>query len=94
LLYEREQPLTSDFDWYWGLGGDLGFWNSGNYYYNQNNGKYYTGAWGGFDVVFGVEYTFEEVPVNIALDFGPSIRLFPYVGFTGNGGLALRYAFQ
>lgn len=93
-LYERNNALNQGFEWYYGFGADLGFWTNGSGYYNANNNKTYTGAWGGLDGVLGLEYTFEEIPLNLALDLGPSIRLFPYVGLTWNGGLAVRYAFK
>lgn len=94
-LYERNYaiPKADGLDFYWGLGADLGFWTNNYHYYDKKHNKYYNGVWGGIDAVVGLEYTFPSIPFNIALDMGPTIRLFPYVGFGYNGGLALRYAF-
>lgn len=93
-LYERNAALEGGLDWYWGLGADLGFWSNGYSYYHKKSDRYYSGAWGGLDAVIGMEYTFEEVPINIAADLGPTIRLFPYVGFGWGGAVALRYAIK
>jgi hypothetical protein len=89
-LYEQNKPLQDDFEWYWGAGADLGVWTV-NY---LNNGMSYTGANGGLDGVVGIEYTFSQFPVNVAFDMGPSLRLFPYVGFTWGGGLAARFTLK
>lgn len=94
LLYERNQALSQGFEWYWGIGGDLGVWSGGYSYYSKKHDKYYSGIWGGVDAVLGLEYTFEEVPINLALDMGPTIRLFPYIGFGWTGGFAIRYAIK
>ena len=86
-LYERNQELSHGVEWYYGFGGDLGSFTNGGY-----NG-YSNGLFIGVDGVVGVEYTFEEFPLNLALDTGPTLRVIPYVGFGWSGGLAVRYAF-
>lgn len=93
-LYERNQALSQGFEWYWGIGGDLGIWSGGYSYYHPKHDKYYSGMWAGADAVLGIEYTFKEIPINIALDMGPTIRLFPYVGFGWAGGFAIRFAIK
>ena len=93
-LYERNKALDQGVEWYYGIGADIGFWTNGYAYYNAGKNQSYTGAWGGLDGVLGLEYTFEDIPLNLAIDLGPSICLFPYVGLTWNGGLAIRYAFR
>lgn len=92
-LYERNQSFAGaeGLDWYWGVGGDLGVWSTERYPYRD---VYYTGAWGGFDALIGLEYTVPSLPLNFALDAGPSIRLFPYVGVGVSSALAVRYAFK
>ena len=93
-LYEKNATLTEGVEWYWGAGADLGFF-TGDYYRTFNGIKEsYTGAFGGFDGVLGVEYTFADFPLNIALDMGPTLRLFPYVGFSWTGGIAARFAIK
>jgi len=97
-LYERNTNIEGGLDWYWGVGADVGFWSNGYRYYNNryNDDYYYNrgGAWGGLDGVIGLEYTFEEFPLNLALDVNPTVRLFPYVGFGIGGALAARIAIK
>jgi hypothetical protein len=94
-LFEINKDLGTDgLNWYYGIGGDIGFWSNGYHYYSDRHDRYYNGAWGGVDGVIGIEYTFNEIPFNIAIDAVPSVRLFPYVGFGISGNLALRFAIR
>ncbi len=95
-MYERNYAIGAvpGLDWYWGLGADVGFWTGNYQYYHPRKEKYYGGAWGGLDAVIGLEYTFEAIPLNLAIDFGPTLRLFPYLGGGYNGGFAIRYAIK
>ena len=48
----------------------------------------------GVDAVFGVEYTFDEIPLNICIDIMPNLNLVGYVGpnfFVS--GISARYVF-
>ena len=87
-LYERNQDLTHGVEWYYGFGGDIGLFTNGGY-----DTQYSSGLFIGIDGVVGVEYTFEDFPLNLALDTGPTLRVIPYVSFGWGGGLAVRYAF-
>jgi len=95
-MYERNMAFanTKGLDWYWGLGGDLGVWSGGYRYYYPRTEVYYVGAWGGADALIGLEYTFPNIPINLAVDAGPTIRLFPYVGFGLSSAVALRFAIK
>lgn len=84
----------SGFEWFWGVGIDLGIWVNGYRYYHPHKDKYYGGAWGGIDAVGGVEYTFEKIPLNLAVEAGPTVRLFPYVRPGFNSAISVRYAFK
>jgi hypothetical protein len=89
--------IEGGLDWYWGIGGDVGFWSNGYRYYNGRYDDYYYGrggTWGGVDGVIGLEYTFGEFPLNLALDANPTVRLWPYVGFGIGGALAVRIAIR
>lgn len=79
------------FNWYWGVGAHVGFWDAGaNRYINST----YTGSVIGIDGVLGLEYTFDEIPLNISLDILPSINLIGSAGWGGpNGALSIRYVF-
>jgi hypothetical protein len=92
-LYEQNYGIDGGLEWYWGLGADVGFWDN-DYYWHHGNHYYYGGSWGGLDGVLGLEYTFEQIPIDLALDAGPRIRLWPYVGFDFGGALAVRFAIK
>lgn len=93
-LYEHQRPLkgVNNLDWFVGIGGHVGFWNRGYYYkhYYENNHSAF-----GLDLIGGLEYTFDEIPINIGLDWKPA---FNFVGDypTRFDGLALsiRYAIR
>jgi hypothetical protein len=78
-------------NWYWGAGAHIGFWSAGaNRYLNST----YNGSVIGVDGVLGLEYTFDEIPLNLSLDVLPSINLIGSTGWGGiNGGLSIRYVF-
>jgi hypothetical protein len=78
-------------NWYWGVGAHIGFWDAGaNRYLNST----YTGSVIGLDGVLGLEYTFDEIPLNLSLDILPSVNLIGSTGWGGiNGALSIRYVF-
>ena len=86
-MYLYNHPLRNDFDWYAGAGLDLGY----------SNGRIFSdvtdGFWGGATGVFGVEYTFDFIPINVALDAGPTLRMIPDFEVGLKVGFAVRYAF-
>lgn len=89
-LYEYEKPTgwTPNLDWYFGFGGHVGFWNSN--YADQYESNMVIGA----DGVVGLEYTFDDVPINLAIDIIPSFNIVgaPY-WFHFSSGLSIRYVF-
>ncbi len=91
-MYMRNQFLTSDLDWYWGAGADGGYWVKGSY--GRTDIGTTQGFWAGIDGTIGLEYTFDVVPINLALDTGPSMRIYPEVKFGWMAGFAMRYAFR
>lgn len=90
-LYEINNQFATGWNWYYGIGGDIGVWGRHRYYYRD---RYYDGAFGGVDGVIGVEYTFEKIPLNLFADAIPSVRLFPYVGFGFGGNIGVRFAIK
>jgi hypothetical protein len=44
--------------------------------------------------LLGLEYNFEDLPLNISIDTGPYLFVSPKIGFIWGGGLALRYAIR
>ncbi|MFN4314706.1 MAG: hypothetical protein ACK4E0_10460 [Chitinophagaceae bacterium] len=70
--------------WYIGPGAHVGFYNS----------KYGDGAFVGLDGVIGLDYKFNGAPINVSLDWQPSIEFGSGRGFYGGwGGLGIRYTF-
>jgi hypothetical protein len=92
-LYENESWLGKypALNWYWGIGAHAGFWDAGS---NPRINGSYTGAVIGADAVLGIEYTFDEFPINLSLDILPVVNLIGYTGWGGiNGALSIRYVF-
>jgi hypothetical protein len=74
-------------NWYWGAGVHAGFWDS-NPYVNTTRSVI------GIDGVFGLEYTFDEIPLNLSLDLMPSFNLIGSTGWNGiNAAISVRYVF-
>ena len=94
VLFENEHwtGFYPGFNWYWGLGAHIGFWSTGKNKYT--NSTYSGGSVIGVDGILGIEYTFDEIPLNFSLDFLPTINL---IGSTGWGGpycaVSIRYVF-
>ncbi len=93
-LYEYHGNVTSDapgLKYYVGGGAHIGFWNdtSKKDYPTRDNGVAI-----GVDGVLGLDYKFNGAPINISLDWQPSINLTGYsYNELGWGGLAIRYTF-
>lgn len=92
-LYEIHGNFSSTpgLKWYIGPGVHAGFWNTAwkDRYPGRENGVTL-----GIDGVLGLDYKFNNVPINMSLDWQPSINLTGYGGFDGGwGGLAVRYTF-
>jgi len=90
-MYLFHHPLKSDFDWYAGGGLDFGYWNT-NYDGRYDNATR-SGFWSGVTGVFGIEYTCGFIPLNFALDAGPTVRALPDFEVGLKIGFAARYAF-
>lgn len=85
-LYEIHGPVTGapGLQWYIGPGAQIGFYNT----------KFGDGVFAGIDGVLGLDYKFKGAPINISLDWQPSIEFGENRGFVGSwGGLGIRYTF-
>jgi len=90
--FHNEAFSTDGLKWYWGLGGHAGYYDNDYYSYYSTNG--YTGVLG-VDGILGIEYTFEDFPFNIGLDWKPTYNLFGGYHFNGDSGaLSIRYCFE
>lgn len=92
-LYENER-WTGEYpglNWFWGFGGHAGFWDAGR---NPNVEENYVGSVIGVDAILGLEYTFDDFPLNLSLDLLPTFNLIGYTGWGGiNGAVSVRYVF-
>ncbi len=93
-LFEAHKRLADvdNLNWFYGAGAHIGFW-SGNYRsYWMEPGTSYTVV--GIDGILGIEYNFEDIPINLSIDWKPAFNLTGYTGFWGDGGaLSIRYIF-
>jgi len=86
---EWHKPIESIENLYWYYGGGAYFatysWNSG---FGSNSSSFDLGI----NAVIGLDYAFEEIPLNISVDWMPGFNLIGSSGFYGRtGGLAARY---
>lgn len=86
-LYELHGDINSieGLRWYFGPGVHLSFFKEA-----------YGGVSPGVDGVIGLDYKFKNAPLNMSLDWQPSLELGDYDKgrFVGDwGGLAIRYVF-
>jgi hypothetical protein len=92
-LYENEH-WTGEYpglNWFWGVGAHAGFWDAGR---NPNVDETYEGSIIGLDAIVGLEYTFDEIPLNLSLDLLPAYNVIGDTGWGGiNGALSIRYVF-
>lgn len=87
-LYELHYDINGapGLKWYVGPGAHIGFYN--DKYYRENKVVL------GIDGVIGLDYKFDAAPINLSLDWQPSIEFASDFGFNGGwGGLGIRYTF-
>lgn len=78
---EINNHLSHGFLWHYGAGALVGFSAnqiSNNFYFAPN-------------AIAGLEYVFEDLPLNISIDTGPYLFISPQFDFVWGGGFALRY---
>lgn len=93
-LYEFhfDIPDVNGLKWYVGPGAHLGFYNTK---YKNNNDIRDGGVAIGVDGVIGLDFKVPSAPINLSLDFQPSIEFGDYNGYGGTfGGLAIRYVIK
>jgi hypothetical protein len=97
-LYEYHWNVFGKSEWnmYAGGGAHIGFWRD---YYWDNNGRRRndgTDVAVGLDGIFGVEYTFKNIPLNLSADLKPYVNFNGYNDFLGEqiGGFSVRYTFK
>lgn len=93
-LFENEHwtGYYPSLNWYWGLGAHAGFMDAGANRWAPNS--YTGGGVVGVDGIFGVEYTFDQIPLNLSVDIMPSFNIVGYTGFNFiSSGVSARYIF-
>lgn len=77
-LIEYHLPIkdVSGLNWYFGAGAHIGSWRSYYDYDNWYNDRAYFIF--GLDVILGIEYSFKEVPICLALDYKPAFNIIGY----------------
>ncbi|MDA3822429.1 MAG: hypothetical protein PF450_07470 [Bacteroidales bacterium] len=93
-LYELQRNDAWDVDrlnWYYGVGAHVGMYNSTDYTWANTTGSVVVL---GIDAILGIEYNFEEIPINISADWKPAINVIGGTKFWPDGGaLSIRYIF-
>lgn len=91
LLYEfnfYSFPDIPNLSWFAGPGVHAGFWKS------QYQKTYNSKADLGIDGIIGLDYKFDNLPINVSLDWQPAITLLGDAAFIpAYGGLGVRYTF-
>ncbi|MDQ8003595.1 MAG: hypothetical protein REI64_02280 [Pedobacter sp.] len=88
-LYEIYNPIggAPGLNWYYGVGGSIG---SMKWKHHNNDSDIYLGVNG----VLGLDYKFNGAPINLSLDWIPTLRLTPDTDFySGDIGLGVRFTF-
>lgn len=89
--YERWTGKYPGLNWFCGAGAYAGFWDAYNHPLIDDS---FTGTVIGAGLIAGLEYTFDEVPVNISIDMLPTFNLIGYTGWGGfSGAISVRYVF-
>lgn len=90
-LYEFHNPIAGaqGLQWYYGFGAGVG-----SYTYKYDNRRNETDLYLSGEGVLGLDYKFDGAPINISLDWKPSLNLTPDTGLYFDGvGLSIRFAF-
>lgn len=92
-LYEIHNPAfeVEGLQWFYGGGAHISSWNGRNVNWINDENNYLVI---GLDVILGLEYKFQDAPINVSLDWKPSINILGYSNFVADGGaLSIRYCF-
>ncbi|MFT4659968.1 MAG: hypothetical protein ACI8XB_000224 [Patiriisocius sp.] len=94
-LYEINRYDAFDVDrlnWYFGGGAHIGSYRG--YRTRRSDFKHESELALGLDGIIGIEYNFVEAPINLSLDWKPTLNFVGYDGLYGdNGSLSVRYIF-
>lgn len=81
-------PQIPSLSWFVGPGVHVGFWK--DQYKNEYNSKTDLGI----DGIIGLDYKIPDIPINLSLDWQPSVTLIGDASFApASGGIAVRFTF-
>ena len=61
----------------------------------SNRNVKHRGGWSAATGIIGLDYKFEEAPINVTLDWKPELNLISTIAFESSGiGLSIRYTFK
>lgn len=92
-LYEIHAQAfdVEGFNWYYGFGGHIGFWD-GKYASWGHDDKSYSVV--GLDGILGLEYKIPDIPISLSADWKPMINVFGHTGlWTDGGAISIKYVF-
>lgn len=94
-LYEFNNELNEPgLNWYYGFGAHIGYWDGSrseqpNWWDAEHDGGVTVL---GADGIIGMEYNFENIPLNISLDWKPVFNLVGYSGLWADmAAISIRY---
>lgn len=97
-LYNVNYPVFDEpgFNFFIGGGGHIGFWDRDHNPWRDENKRYNdTRMVVGIDGQIGLEYTFNEIPLNLAIDWKPAFNIIGISNFwVGDAALSIRYTFK
>lgn len=97
-LYEKNFPVIKKeegFRFYMGGGAHVGFFSDyrRHPWYEEKDNRDHVAL--GIDGIIGLEYTFKDIPLNLAIDWIPMLNIADHAAFWGGGlGLSVRYAIK
>lgn len=97
-LYTVNYPVFEEpgFNFFIGGGGHIGFWDRDhNPWWDEDKRYHDTRMVLGIDGQIGLEYTFKEIPLNLAIDWKPAFNIIGITNFwVGDAALSVRYTFK
>ncbi len=94
-LYEIHKDISDvqNLKWYYGVGAHIG-----SYTYRSEDSflgdrRTSSGIIIGADGILGIEYFFEEIPIQLSLDYKPVLNLTGGLWLYNDGALSVRYTF-
>lgn len=95
-LYEVHKNIREvrGLRWFYGGGAHVGSWNRGGKNPPWADPDYSGSTIAGFDGIIGLDFKFEDAPINLSLDYKPAFNIINGGGFWGDElALSIRFTF-